>query len=193
MTKISKILTAATVLGVMGIAVLPVASYADGDVIVSVTVGTQNDTGTCTGAACTGGGNNATGYTATITDKDGAKFNLANNTDVADNSGTSSTGTRAIPTISSPMATIASGSAAGYGVKASANTTGIASGAYTGTYTYAPTALSTSWNPVSATIGTVKSASAGLFNIGITHAEDYSSGIEAGTYTNTLKVVYAAS
>jgi hypothetical protein len=63
MTKISKLILGAGALGVLGITALPLTGYA-ADVITTVTVAAQDDTGGGTG------GNNAKGYAWTVKDKE---------------------------------------------------------------------------------------------------------------------------
>lgn len=67
MTKISKIITAAAALGVMGLAVLPAASYAAVNSILQVNI---------TGDDSDDGGNNPTGYKWFVSDKDGGTTNM---------------------------------------------------------------------------------------------------------------------
>jgi|GEM_PF-5318171 len=215
MTKISKILTGAAALGVLGVAALPLASFA-GDVILSVQVMADNDPGTCIDADCTGGGNNGNGYTVTIADKDGSKFNLANKTlgtsdnpITANDDGTASPlpadATKSIPTIVAKTATIPVGG--GYGVKYQ-----LAPGTYTGSYVISTGISSTSdgttaqalgaansgavYGVVSASIGTIATGAPGVFTVSINGASgwvDYAPTTEPGTYTNTISVTFTAN
>ena len=188
----AKVMAGLGVVAGLGVAVLPLSAYAADDILISVQISPSDETGTCSDTTCEGGGNNPTGYTVTITDKDGVKFNLDNNTNNAganDNAGSSST-TGTIVTIAAATATVSGTNV--YGVKFIPNTTNISSGAYAGSYTYG-TIVSGQFNPIAATVGTISTAGPGSF--AVDHATGYSvdNSLPAGTYTNTLSIVFAAN
>ncbi|GHU08500.1 hypothetical protein FACS189431_4870 [Alphaproteobacteria bacterium] len=206
MKKTTKIIAAASVLGVLGVAVLPVASYADSDVTLQLTVAASN-TGDCTGAgltatdnngsaACEGtGGNNGTGYTWTIVDKDGAKLNMT--TAVDGNGGT----TGGLAPIAAPAAAISGTNV--YGVKF--GVTSAATSGYTGNLAGSTASglnlatnvsaapLSSNFLPVQATTASIKTNAAGLINIGATLGESHDSTLAAGVYKNTLTIQSAVA
>jgi len=79
MTKrITKVIAALGVVAGLGVAALPLGSYAAQDQLVSVIVSASGaGTPDCTGNECDiPGTNNATGQTVTIADKDGVRFSL---------------------------------------------------------------------------------------------------------------------
>jgi hypothetical protein len=105
MTKISKLMLGAGVLGVLGITALPLTSYA-ADVSLTVTVA-QSDSTTGTG------GNNAGGYTWKVVDKDKSKLNMSTD---ASKEGTSSSGVGLAPVATNNAFTTV-GTVGEYGLK----------------------------------------------------------------------------
>ena len=188
---ITKVIAALGVVAGLGVAALPLSSYAatNPDVIISVTV-TATGAGTPDCEVVSGedvcdvpGTNNEHGQNILFADPD-TKNNLANNDDVLDDSGSSATGTRVIETITSPVPMSPGLSAgAGYGVFAA-----ITSGSgYTSTNLGTIAVPRTNWLVVSNSIGTFTSSTpVGDVGIKVTSAIDYPISTEAGTYTNTV-------
>ncbi|MDL2327929.1 hypothetical protein LJC64_04715 [Ruminococcaceae bacterium OttesenSCG-928-A11] len=203
MTKISKIITAASVLGVMGLAVLPAASYAavnQADVVLSVTVA---------GTDSIEGGNNATGYVWLISDKDGGTTNLAKG--VADDAGASTGGLSLIGTKTAIGTGVTANNSYGFQVNFT-NLTGTVNGGQvftdgSGAFYYgsdllvsgAASAVTNASTPVA-----VSTANSGTVNVtvpsltgsaagGANSAYKYDATITPGTYKNTFVITCASN
>ena len=198
---ITKVIAALGIVAGLGVAVLPLASYAaTPNVIISVTVGdTGAGTPDCSGTSCDIPGTNwPTGQTITFADSDGGTFSLAHTGDVPSNLGSSTTtGTRVIPTIGSPIATIPANG--GYGVKTTTTGDGasgyvVSPAAIESSYESAPSVNASMWHPVSNSISTYTSnAAVGDVNIAVTHDARYAANTETGTYTNTVSFTTATN
>lgn len=190
--NITRVIAGLGIVAGIGLSALPLSSYAASpDVIISVTVGDSGaGTPDCTGTECfIPGTNNPNGQTLTLADKDGAKFALANIADTPDHSGAdqSTITTRMIPTIATEMNPITKD--AGYGVMV--EITGDGAAGYTDIL---PATAVTLYQPVSATIATIKSEDVthdSTFEV--LHTESYVSATETGTYTNTLTFTSAVN
>lgn len=182
----------------LSVAALPLATHAV-DVITSVTIAANNNAGSCstgtattsTPAVCSGGGNNATGYTITIADKSGTNFSLSTAGAGAGGAVSSSN----INPIASAAATVSGTNVYGVKFSATGGTGGGYAGTYTGTLVTAANVNSSgagvNFVPVAASIGTILTASPGVVNITTTLGESHNLAIANGTYTNTLSIVYA--
>jgi hypothetical protein len=181
MSKITRIVAAASTLGVLGVAVLPVASFADmgagEDINLSVTIDISNSDK---------GGNNEYGYTWTISDKDG-NHNLGKDQPAGINSG----GLAPFATsniLTSKVSSISSGTNV-YGVKYTVipNTdqpaTIVSGTSYLDQANYFGIATDNS-------VGTFASGGSGMID-GITGTvgETHNNAIASGTYQNTLQYV----
>lgn len=207
MTKISKLILGAGALGVMGIAALPIASHAAaGDVLLQLTV-SASSTGDCAEAsitsgsgstACEGtGGNNGLGYTWTIVDKDGSKFNMA----LGDATG-GAAGSGGLAPISGSAATVTGTNVYGvkFGVTTATNSgyTGNLNGSVadglSGSTNVSTDPLSSLYLPVkTAPVASIKTNGAGMINITTTLGVSTDSTLAAGVYENTLKIQTAVA
>lgn len=190
---LTKVVAGLGIVAGLGVAIAPLATYAAQDVLISVTVNEEDNTGDCTGASCTGGGNNGLGYTITIEDGDGVKFNLSNNTLDAgsnDNEGATSGGFAPIGAATTALPTTWTGNV--YGLKFSAGASSTYTGNYTGTLAET-NAISEKYFPVAAEVGTLITATPGEVEVSVATGEHHDSTIANGVYTNTISIAFAAN
>ncbi len=190
---LTKVIAALGVVAGLGVAALPLSSYAaDADLPVTVVVEkTGAGAPECTGTGCTiPGTNDPKGQNVTIKDKDTALSlcqsavadGAAGAPACANMAGTSATGVTAIPTLAGEVATLTTGPAAtprGWGIKFNAMTGYTASGTMTSMFQPAKNSV----------MGTYTSSGAvGNQEFGIIVEAEYATNTTPGTYTDTLQV-----
>jgi len=194
---ITKVIAALGVVAGLGVAVLPLASYAaTDDVIIQVTIDpTGVSTPDCTGYLCDIPATNS-GQVITIADKDGTMFSLCENTQTGCTTDTGSSNTSAnyvIRTITSELASLTHGQGTGIGYGVKSSLTGTGAGGYVASGTSTTGILGGNWLPVSASIGTYTAATAvDTVELAISRAADWAVTNIPGTYTNTLSITTAA-
>jgi hypothetical protein len=196
----NKILVASVAsLGLLGVIALPVATYADGDQTVYITVeeSVTNPDPECDvdingneECGTVPGTNDPAGFTVTIKDKDSVLSLTPSANGTIDLTPTGTEATDAfIPTLVAPVTDLASVSL-GWGWKALFDTTG-----HSGSGTFTPNAaIVGKFNPISASGTTVASSNGPSTGDEITYKYGIAPGTTtAGTYSNIVTIITTAN
>jgi len=187
---ITKVIAALGVVAGLGVAVLPLASYAaseSSDLVVFINVTATGvappDCNTGSGICDIPGTNNTYGQTVFVKDKD-SNYYLCLDTVCTLNQGASAASVNAIPPISGPLASLTSGPSttpAGYGVQYT-----MAGGAYTSDFTTGQDAY---FHPVSSNIVTYTAlAPVADTTLATVTRGTYATNTTPGTHSNTLEI-----